>query len=163
MKRSLIATIIFLFASQLSFADLRIHNNTSYSVILTLGYYQDGVAISQGWFIFQPGETKVVNESTALSRYYFYYAIGNGNQVWCGDHNFYISDSQSFKIQGEAYSMYINVKKKGFRPVDLGDKEIKDYTITLNQADISSLNAGNSPKSPRGGGVTKGNPFTNKP
>jgi len=123
---------IFLLSSLKSHADLKLNNNSTYNVIVAIGYVENGVKVSEGWFILHPGEIKTINSKPVLDRYYYYYAVGNGTIVWSGDVDLYICSNQNFKIKGNSFGSYSGVRSVKFKLVDIGGSTLTNYTISLN-------------------------------
>ncbi|HTE01633.1 MAG TPA: DUF1036 domain-containing protein [Mucilaginibacter sp.] len=128
--RCLIIVSLVLLVSLDSFASLKVYNNTRYNVILVLGYMENGSPVSEGWYVLNPMETKVVSDKPLLNRYY-YYAIGNGSVVWRGSKDFFISSTPNFKIKAGLVGKYADVSTVKFKVVDIGLHSGSDYTILL--------------------------------
>jgi uncharacterized membrane protein len=121
----------FLICHLTSYADLKVVNNTGETVIFAIGYIENGQRISIGWFTLKQGDIKTVLTTKSLNRVYYYYAVGSGKDVWSGNDNFYVGQNSTFIIHENDVSSKKDAVVKGFKMIDLGSDNLKDYTIPL--------------------------------
>lgn len=152
-----------LFLSIPSFADLKVSNKTDDIVAVAIGYIDNNIAVSKGWFILGPRETKTVIAGHLPDRHYYYYFTSSSPLHWSGTDAFFISSSPTFMIQGTNFGTFKEVKQIQFRRADIINS-VDDYTIIIGSSTqpLPRTAAIPIPKAPDGKHQTKGADNRNK-
>ena len=78
MKKNLALLLFALFALQNNvFAQIILKNNTDETVWICIGYKQNGMWTSEGWWKVESGTQATLNHTTGESAYLYYYAYSN--------------------------------------------------------------------------------------
>ncbi|MEM7290645.1 MAG: DUF1036 domain-containing protein [Pseudomonadota bacterium] len=110
------------FATTDARADFRICNDTDSLVGAALGYRQQGIWISEGWFQISAESCSSLIEGDLNSRFYYIYAedADRGGQ-WRGD-IFLCTNDREFKIEGVEDCFKRGFVKTGFFEIDTGNR-----------------------------------------
>lgn len=103
-------------------ADLRICNKTGSRVSIAIGYMEEKIWITEGWWNTTPGACEVVKEGTLKAKFYYIYAIDpDRGGEWGGRYTMCTQD-KLFKIQGVEDCEKRGYLKKGFFEIDTGEQ-----------------------------------------
>lgn len=130
-------------------ADLKFRNGSRDTVVLAIAFVQNGVQISQGWFVLAPGETKSVTQKQTPNHIFYYYAAAK-SYTWQGSNLLCVSTTQPvFTCPAAPSVVKTGFKLLGFIKVDIGTK---DYTVALIPGyDASQFQHPSRPIAPSGG------------
>jgi uncharacterized membrane protein len=85
--------------------------------------------ISQGWWTIAPQTCAAVVPWPLKARYYYLYAVDGGSGSWDGSRDFCVGMTDKFLAPGRGNCAGRGMDRKGFFPIDTGDKP--DYTQAL--------------------------------
>lgn len=113
----------------LALAGLEICNDSTATQSVALGYKKDADWVSEGWYIFEPGQCLTVLTGDLKNRYYYVTATADG---WTFDHEdiaFCVSP-QAFDITGDTDCQARGYVTNLFRKIDTG-KTAKDFRYNI--------------------------------
>ena len=113
-------------------ADLRICNNTSSRVGVSLGYRDGAGWITEGWWNLSPRACETLLRGTLAARFYYVHALDydrggewNGKSVMC-------TRNREFTIRGTEDCLARGYDRASFFEVDTGEQ--KSWTIQLTES-----------------------------
>ena len=125
--RPALATLALLSAAPAA-AELTFCNQTTAYVTVAVGYSDNGIWVSEGWWGMDPGGCATVLGGDLTKRYYYYRATSKDIE-FPGDSYFFCTDSGPFEIRGDADCVERGYRRQEFAGVDTGDASA--YTIDL--------------------------------
>ncbi|SDE18470.1 DUF1036 domain-containing protein [Ruegeria marina] len=101
-------------------AGLEICNDTAATQSVALGYKKDGQWVSEGWYVFDPGQCLTVLSGDLKNRYYYVNAIADG---WEFDHQdiAFCVAPEAFDIAGDKNCQARGYVTHLFRKIDTGE------------------------------------------
>lgn len=132
-----------LFASAPAQAELDICNETDSKRSVAIGYRDDGVWTSEGWWVIEPGDCKRVVGGDLKKRYYYYRATAKGSEFE-GEGFFFCTQSDPFTIVGDENCKERGYLRENFRELDTGETA-KSFKLTLTASRPSKV-TDNGPK-----------------
>lgn len=123
--------LLFLFACLTASpvaAGLDFCNETAEKVIVSIGYSDNKVWTSEGWWHVSPGACKTAVGGDLTTRYYYYRAKSD-SQKWGGQKYFFCTDSKAYTIAGDTECTERGYERAEFNQIDTGDS--KTFTMTL--------------------------------
>lgn len=119
-------SVLFATAAQ---AELRVCNESGVTRSVAIGYAQDGVWTSEGWWVIPAGDCTVVRAAPLTQRYLYWRATAQGQDFAHQDFRFCVSDT-AFTIQGDGDCEARGYTTAGFRSADTGTTGT-EYTLVL--------------------------------
>ena len=119
-------------------ADFRICNDTKSLVGAALGYQEDDVWVSEGWFQIQAESCSSLIQGDLKSRFFYIYAedADRGGQ-WRGD-VFLCTKDREFRIEGIDDCFKRGYVKTGFFEIDTGNRA--NWMVRLTEQSQSEAN-----------------------
>lgn len=103
-------------------ADFRICNDTKSLVGAALGYRNEGIWISEGWFQIPAETCNSLIEGDLSSRFYYIYAEDSDRGGQWGGEVFLCTNDREFRIEGTDDCFKRGHVKTGFFEIDTGNK-----------------------------------------
>jgi len=129
-----IALALLLTLKQPAHAAMVFCNRTQGTIEAALGYREDAVWISEGWWQIEPGQCARVYGRPLTQRFYFYYATAltaptpdKAPFTWAGKYQF-CTDTKAFRVEGDGDCEGKGFSPRGFQEVDIGPNN-HDYTL----------------------------------
>lgn len=118
----------FFFATP-AHADLRICNETSNLVSVSLGYRAERGWMSEGWWQAPPGDCRTLYQGDLERRFYYLYAVDDiGGGAWDGS-VFMCTRDETFTIFGVEDCLARGYERTGFFEIDTQNRT--DWTMQL--------------------------------
>lgn len=151
-------TLILVCLASPAAADLTFCNETDVLATVAIGYSDDKVWTSEGWWRITPGQCRAVVKGNLPKRYYYWRATTKAETIAEGGYHF-CTQSDAFTIAGDADCEGRGFKTAGFRQEDIG--EAPDHTIVLSWNDVpdTAPPQAERPQADQGPG-TFGEPYT---
>jgi len=130
MPRLLPALVLFCSASP-ALAGLSFCNETATEASVAIGYSEDGVWTSEGWWRVQPFDCTSVVQGTLTKRYYYWRATVKG-EAYLTESYYFCTSPQVFTIAGDTDCAARGYERHPFAAVDTGDAT--DWIVTLDEA-----------------------------
>jgi len=146
-------------------AELTFCNETGVRASVSIGYVENKVWTSEGWWGVEPYDCTVVVGGDLNKRYYYWRAT-NTHGAFVSEKYMFCTDSSAYTIKGDENCKARGYRREGFREEDTG--EARSYSVALTEADAPAGTVGGathsgdaSPKSagPAGPG-TYGEPYS---
>jgi uncharacterized membrane protein len=136
MKKT-VAIFILMISTMIMKSQIYLQNNTSETVSVAIAMHYDWSDfkgwISQGWYIVEPNEKKMISEATGFYPTVYYYATSKSKK-YEGNRSMLVNDEDSFAIKNcdMDYAKEKSEKYKWakFRPIEIKLLKTK-YTIEL--------------------------------
>jgi len=114
-----------------AFADLRLCNKTNNRVGVAIGYKDNKIWTTEGWWNIPVNSCETLVSGTLVSRFYYVYAVDydHGGE-WSGKFVMCTKDKM-FTIQGTEDCVARGFNRTGFFEVDTGEQT--NWTIQLNE------------------------------
>ncbi|MEP7241992.1 MAG: DUF1036 domain-containing protein [Devosia sp.] len=110
-------------------ADLRVCNQSTNQVSVSLGYRADKGWQSEGWWVAPPSKCAIIYQGDLHSRYFYLYVADDiGGGAWQGS-NFMCTRDEQFTIFGTEDCLARGYERTGFFEVDTQNKP--DWTLQL--------------------------------
>jgi len=123
-------------------ADLRVCNQSTNQVSISLGYRADKGWQSEGWWVAPPTKCAIVYQGDLHSRFFYLYVADDiGGGAWDGT-NFMCTRDESFTIFGVEDCLARGYERTGFFEVDTQNRS--DWTLQL----TDPTNTGDQPTAP---------------
>jgi len=123
-------------------ADLRVCNQSTNQVSISLGYRADKGWQSEGWWVAPPNKCAIVYQGDLHSRFFYLYVADDiGGGAWDGT-NFMCTRDESFTIFGVEDCLARGYERTGFFEVDTQNRS--DWTLQL----TDPTNTGDQPTAP---------------
>ena len=114
-------------------ADLRLCNKTKSRIGVAIGYKDDDVWTTEGWWNVPASSCEMVLSGPLVSRYYYIYAIDyDQGGEWSGQAIMCTRDKM-FTIRGIEDCVARGYDRSGFFEIDTGEQ--KSWTVQLTQPD----------------------------
>lgn len=110
-------------------ADLRLCNNTSRRVSVSLAYTDGETWVSEGWWNLKANGCEVLVRGPLAAEFYYLYAMDERGGEWKGK-AFMCTRDREFRIIGRADCFARGFDRTGFFEVDTG-KESRNWTVQL--------------------------------
>jgi len=128
----LLAGSFFFLAPAPAFADLRICNETSNVVSVSLGYRAERGWMSEGWWQTPPGDCRTLYQGDLARRFYYLYAVDDiGGGAWDGQ-VFMCTRDETFTIFGVEDCLARGYERTGFFEIDTQNRT--DWTLQLTES-----------------------------
>ena len=125
-----IGTSLAIFATPAK-ADLRICNETTNPVTVSMGYRAERGWMSEGWWQAPPGDCRVLYQGDLQRRFYYIYAVDDiGGGAWDGS-VFMCTRDETFTIFGVEDCLARGYERTGFFEIDTQNRT--DWTLQLTQ------------------------------
>lgn len=109
-------------------------NRTQGAIEAALGYRDQTMWVSEGWWRIEPGQCSRVYGKPLTERFYFYYARAltapardKPPYIWSGKYEF-CTDTKAFRAEGDGHCDDKQMESRGFQEIDIGST-IRDYTL----------------------------------
>ena len=113
-------------------ADLRICNETSNLVSVSLGYRAERGWMSEGWWATPPGDCRTLYQGDLEKRFYYIYAVDDiGGGAWDGS-VFMCTRDETFTIFGVEDCLARGYERTGFFEIDTQNRT--DWTLQLTES-----------------------------
>lgn len=124
-------------------ADFQVCNSTASRVGVAVGYKDDDVWATEGWWNIPANSCETLMRGDLVARYYYIHAIDYDNQgeAWDGPVPMCIRDSE-FTIKGIDNCLARGFERKGFFEVDTGEN--RTWTVQLTATNAASQNSSSS-------------------
>ncbi|MDB5613664.1 MAG: putative rane protein [Devosia sp.] len=110
-------------------ADLRICNETTNLVSVSLGYRAERGWMSEGWWQAPPGDCRVLYQGDLVRRFYYLFAVDDiGGGAWDGS-VFMCTRDETFTIFGVEDCLARGYERTGFFEIDTQNRT--DWTLQL--------------------------------
>jgi uncharacterized membrane protein len=110
-------------------ADLKLCNNTSSRVGVAIGYKDQDIWVSEGWWNVASHTCEVLLKGTLVARYYYVHALDYDRGGEWGGSAFMCTGDKAFTIRGEKDCQKRGFKRSGFFEVDTNQE--KDWVVKL--------------------------------
>jgi uncharacterized membrane protein len=135
MKHLFAFFIAFLFWQSPVFADFKLCNKTSSRVGVAIGYQDNTVWVTEGWWNIPANGCETLLRGQLIARYYYVYATDyDKGGEWSG-RAFMCSREKEFTIKGIEDCLTRGYDRTGFSEIDTQDQ--KDWTVQLNDSTIT--------------------------
>ncbi|WP_299437606.1 DUF1036 domain-containing protein [uncultured Rhodospira sp.] len=141
-RRGIVALVTLVAVTVVSapaLAGLEVCNQTSVARWLAIGYSQDGLWTSEGWWHLEPGDCVMPVEGDLTQRYYYYRAEDPSEQFE-GDGYFFCAIPDAFLIAGDTDCVARGYQELDFREVDTGESAVA-YTLVLSPRTVPGADA----------------------
>ena len=129
MRRLALFAIVTLLCANAAQAELRVCNESGVPRSVAIGYSDNGVWTSEGWWGLAPQECKLVRAAPLTQRYIYWRATAQGQEFEDEGFMFCVSD-QPFTIAGDTECAARGYTRAGFRKADTGATG-STYTLTI--------------------------------
>ncbi len=109
-------------------AALTFCNETDTTVSVAIGYSEDDVWTSEGWWVAAAGDCKVV-VGGELSKRYYYWRATSDDYTWDDERYFFCTSPEEFTIEGDTNCDSRGYDRVQFNEIDLDGRT--DFTMTL--------------------------------
>ncbi|GIK81743.1 MAG: membrane protein [Alphaproteobacteria bacterium] len=136
LRRSLLlpafaAGLLATAAVEPAYADLRLCNNTSARVGISLGYKDNEGWVTEGWWTLNPRSCDTLLRGGLVARYYYIYGIDyDRGGEWSGQ-AFMCTRDKEFTIRGTHDCLARGFDRTGFFEVDTGEQ--RTWTVQLTE------------------------------
>jgi uncharacterized membrane protein len=110
-------------------ADLRLCNNSSHRVSVSLAYTDGETWLSEGWWNLKANHCEILVRGPLAAEYYYLYAMDERGGEWKGK-AFMCTRDREFRIIGRTDCFARGFDRTGFFEVDTG-KETRNWTVQL--------------------------------
>ncbi|MBB4284521.1 putative membrane protein [Roseospira goensis] len=111
--------LVTLVVSMPALAGLEVCNQTNVTRWLAIGYMQDGLWTSEGWWELEPGDCATPIQSDLTQRYY-YYRAEDPDERFEGDGYVFCAVDDAFTIAGDTDCVARGYEELDFREIDTG-------------------------------------------
>ncbi|MEW6254717.1 MAG: DUF1036 domain-containing protein [Pseudomonadota bacterium] len=138
------------FATSLAFADFRLCNRTPSRVGVAVGYKENDVWTTEGWWNIAANSCETLLRGDLVARFYYLYAVDyDQGGEWSG-RAFMCTRDKEFTIRGTEDCLARGFDRTGFLEVDT--KEQRGWTVQLTESNqTGQAPAGIVPPPPPGG------------
>lgn len=124
-----VMTMAFALQTGAARADLRLCNDASTRVSVSLSYTDGKNWITEGWWNLKPASCETLLRGQLAAQYYYVYAMDERGGEWKGK-AFMCTRDREFRIVGRENCLVRGFDRTGFFEIDTG-KDAKNWTVQL--------------------------------
>lgn len=113
----------------LAHADLRLCNNTSSRVSISLAYTDGQAWVTEGWWNMKANACDTLLRGPLAAEYYYVYGMDESGGEWKGK-TYMCTRDHEFRIEGRQDCYVRGFDRTGFFEIDTG-KDAKNWTVQL--------------------------------
>ncbi|MBM3607959.1 MAG: DUF1036 domain-containing protein [Alphaproteobacteria bacterium] len=129
VKRAALAAAALLALALPARADLRLCNDATTRVSVSLAYTDGKSWITEGWWNLKPGACETLLRGQLAAQFYYVYAMDERGGEWKGK-AFMCTRDREFRIVGRENCLVRGYDRTGFFEIDTG-KDAKNWTVQL--------------------------------